>query len=164
LEGGAAGKELVELGRDTHDLFEAVEDEQRRPIREVLDQDVQCLLRALNGRSHCGSDARQHQLGLSDRLERHEYGPLRVARIQLLTDGDRKPRLADAAGTGQGDQPDPGRPQQLRDGNEVLFAPDQRRRRHRQRARAPPVGIRRWRRRAIGAIVGSPEPLAQEQR
>ena len=75
LEAGAAGEELVELGRDADDLFEVVQHEQGRRLREVLDQDVERRARALDGRAHRGGDARQHQLGLRDRRERHEHRP-----------------------------------------------------------------------------------------
>ena len=100
----AASQELIERGRDTHDLFQVVQHEEGRLVREVLDQDVQRRSRALHRRTHRGRDAGQHQLGRVDRGERHEGRPLREAVVQSLTHGDREPRLADAAWAGEGDQ------------------------------------------------------------
>jgi len=113
-------------------LFEVVQHEQRRCFREVLDQDVQGWARPVDGRAYRGGDARQHQRGLSDRSERHEHRAVRVAIIQLFTHGDRQPSLADAAGPGEGDQPDFRRLEQFRGLDDVVLAPDQRCRRHRQ--------------------------------
>ena len=104
----------------------------------------------------------QHQLGLGDRSQRHEDRALRVAIIQLGPHRDRQPGLADAAGAGEGDQPDSGRLQQLRDIGDVVLAPDQRRRGHRQRARDPPATARRGGCRTSRAAVSGREPLAQK--
>ena len=81
----------------------------------VLGHDVQRRARALDGRAQRGRDAGEHQLGLGDRSERHERRALRVAIVQVRAHGDRQPRLADAAGTGEGDQPHLRRLEQLRD-------------------------------------------------
>jgi hypothetical protein len=132
LEPGAAGQQLVEVGRDVNDLLEVVQHEQGGRFRELLDQDVQRRAHALDDHARRGGDARQHQLGLSDGLERYEHRPPRVAIVQLLAHRDRQPRLADAAGSGEGDQPDLRLREQFRDLDDVLLAPDQRRRRHRQ--------------------------------
>ncbi len=163
LEAGAAGQKLIELGRDTHDLFHVVQHEQRGRLPEVLDQDVQRSASALDGRAHRVRDARQHQLGLSDRRERHEHRPVRIAIIELFAHGDRQPRLADAAGAREGDQPDFGFLEQFRDLGDVVLPSDQRRRRQRQGALAPPVGLDGGRCRTVGGATGSREPLAQEQ-
>ena len=132
LETGAAGQELVEVGSDADDLFEVVQHEQGGRFRELLDQDVHGRACALHGHAHRGGDARQDQLGLSDGSERHEYRPLWVAIVQLLPDGDRQSRLADSARTGEGEQPDLRLREEFRDLDDVLLAPDQRRRRHRE--------------------------------
>jgi hypothetical protein len=50
---------------------------------------------------------------------------LRVAIIQLGAHSDRQPGLADAAGAGEGDQPDSGRLQQLGDIRDLVLTPDQ---------------------------------------
>ena len=51
-------------------------------------------------------EATEHQLGPIDRRKRHEHRPVRIAIIELFAHGDRQPRLADAAGAREGDQPD----------------------------------------------------------
>ncbi len=79
LEPGTAGQELVELGRHADHLLEVVEHEQRRGLFEMLDQGVDGRTRSLDGRSHRGGDAGQHQLGLSNRSERHEHRPAWIA-------------------------------------------------------------------------------------
>jgi hypothetical protein len=96
---------LVERGRDTYYLLEVVQHQQSRGLREVLGQGVEGRPRSLDGRSHNDGDARQHQLGLSDRSERDEYRTARRTVVELLTHGDCQPGLADAARTGEGDQP-----------------------------------------------------------
>jgi hypothetical protein len=100
----AASQELVERGRDTHDLFQVVEHKQGRVVREVVDQDVQRRPRPVHGRTHGRRDAGQNQLGGVDRGERHERRPPREAVVQSLAHCDGEPRLADAARAGEGDQ------------------------------------------------------------
>ena len=149
-EPGATREEPVEVGCDADDLFEVVQHEQRRRVREVLDQDVQGRAGTVDGGADDGCDARQHQRRFDDRRQRDEHRSARVAVLQSFRHGDREPRLADATGAGQGDQPDLGRLQQRRDVDDVLLPPDQRRRRHRQGPRARPVR-RRGRHRIVDA-------------
>jgi len=139
LEPAAAREELVELGGDAHDLFEVVQHEQGRRFTKMLDQDVESPPRAFDAGAHGGGDARQHELRLPDGSEGHEHCSLRVPILQLLSYGDRQSGLADAARTGEGDQPDLRRRQQGRDSHDVLLAPYQRRRRRRKRPRHPPA-------------------------
>ena len=105
--------------------------------REVLDQDVERRARALDGRAHRGGDARQHQLGLGDRSERHEHrrlagrdrpscSPTAIAsRVLPMPPGPVRVTSRTS-----------GRLEQRRHLGDVVLAPDQRRRRHRQRARS----------------------------
>ena len=81
--------------------------------------------------------------------------------VELLADGDRQPRLADAAGAAERDQPDAGA-SSSRDLGDVVLAPDQRRRRRRSERGPPPVvqGAGDAGRSARPRV----EPLAQEQR
>jgi hypothetical protein len=67
----------------------------------------------------------ENQLDLRDRFERHVSYALRVAAFQVRAHGNCEPRLADAAGTGEGDQPHPGSFEQPRDLLDVTLAPDQ---------------------------------------
>ncbi len=131
LEPGTAGQEQVELRCNPDDLLEVVEHEQRRGRFEMLDQSVDGRSRSLDGRSDRGGDARQNLVGLSNRSERYEHRPAWIAVVESLTDGDRQPRLADAARAGEGDQPRFRRLEECRDGVDVGLATDQRRRRHR---------------------------------
>ena len=76
--------------------------------------------------------------------------------------GDRQPRLADAAGTREGDQPHPRSLEQPRDLLDVALAPDEQRGYARQRTRYSPGAARRRGRRLIRAAVLGCEPLAEE--
>ena len=69
-------------------------------------------------------DTREHQLGSGDRSQRHEDRALLVAIIQLGAHRDRQPGFTDAAGAGEGDQPDSGRFKQLGDIRDLVFTPD----------------------------------------
>jgi hypothetical protein len=131
----------------------------------VLDQDVQGRAGAVEGGADGGCDARQHQRRVGDRRQRDEHRSPREAVVESFRHGDRQPRLADATGAGQGDQPDPGGLQQPRDVDDVLLASDQRRRRHRQRPRDRPVrDLRRRHPRGVDDVARGREPLAEEQR
>ena len=98
---------MVELGSDGDNLLEVVEHEQRRVVGEVLDQDIEWRPCALDHCSDRRDDPGQHQLRNVDRGERHEHGPRRRrSLLQRFGHGDRQPRLADAARTGQRHEPD----------------------------------------------------------
>jgi hypothetical protein len=132
LDTRAAGQELIERGRDPHDLFQVVQHEEGGVVREVVDQEVQHRPRAHHGRTDCRRDAGQDQLGRVDRGERHEGRALREAVVESLAGGDGEPRLADAARAGEGDEAHPGRLQKCGDLGDLALASDQRRRRHGQ--------------------------------
>ena len=101
---GTRREELIQLGCRSGHLLEVVEDEQRRGLREVLDQGVERRARALDRRADGGGDAWQHQRRIGDRRERHE---LRTAPgpVERRADRDRQPGLADATRARQRDQP-----------------------------------------------------------
>ena len=95
-------------GATLHDLLEVVQHEQGRRVRErarpgrrgrapALD-DQRPTAAAMRGSTSSGSGDR-------GRAARTRV-PCGVAIVQPLAHGDRQPRLADAAGTGEGDEPD----------------------------------------------------------
>ena len=86
-------------------LFEVVQDEQHRPLAEV---DAQRLGRRLVGRlpdTERHGDGRLHEVRILERGEVHEPDAMREQVARASRHGERKPRLAAAAGSGQGDDP-----------------------------------------------------------
>ena len=139
LEPPAAREELVELGGDTHDLFEVVQHEQGRRFTQMLDHDVESPPRAFDAGADGGGDAREHELRLGYGSEGHEHCSLRVPVLQSLGHGDGQSGLADPARAGEGDEPHLRRRQQGRDGGDVRLAPYEGRRRRRKRTRHLPA-------------------------
>src|SRR5262245_29251204 len=105
----------------------------------------------------------QNQFGPRDRFECDEGNALREPIFQVRAYGDRQPRLADSAGTREGDQPYAGSLEQPRDLLDVALASDQRRGYARQRTRYSPGGAARRRgRRSIRAVALGSESLAEK--
>ena len=99
----ARGEELIELGCRSGHLLEVVEHQQRRSLREVLDQGVERRARAFDRRSDGGGNPGQHERRIRDRRERDELGTV-PGFFDRRADRDRESGLADAAGPGQRDQ------------------------------------------------------------
>ena len=102
----AARQELVELGRDTDHLLEVVQHEQRRACSS------KCSIRASTGGrvpSMVAPTAAATRGSTSSGSAIEASGTNTVRRespiVEVLTDGDRQSRLADATRTGEGDQP-----------------------------------------------------------
>ena len=104
-DAGAADEELIELGRHAGHLLEVVEDEQRRGLREVLDQGVErrrvCprsgapTAAAMRGSTSAGS--------VIDASGTNSVR--RPAPVERGADRDRQPGLADPTRARQRDQP-----------------------------------------------------------
>ena len=133
----AASEEPVELGCDADDMLELVEDEEGRCIRHVFGHRVQRRPRALDVGAERRCDAWHHELRSRDRSERQVPGSLWVAVVEPTRHGDREPGLADPARTDEGHEPAVWRLDQAHDLVDLLVAPDERGRGHRDGALAP---------------------------
>ena len=126
--------------RDIDDLFQVVQHEQGRVVRELVDEDVQCRPLVRHGGTHRFCDAGRTSSGASIAAS-DTKAVLWEAVVQALAHGDGEPALTDAAGAGEGHQAHPGRLQQFGDLGNLALPSDQRRRGHRQRPRGTPVAL-----------------------
>ncbi len=121
-----------EGGRIDH-LLEVVEDEQEvtiaQHVHEAIDQGTFARLANAEGARDGGNDLS----GVDDRRQRDERRGIReVVPTGNLRGSDGEPGLADAAGSGQRDEPQTRLPQKREDGVGFLFATDKGTHRHRQ--------------------------------
>jgi hypothetical protein len=106
-----------------------VEDQQQALVPEEVGQEVE--EQSVAGLAHleCLSDRRQDQPWLVDRGQLYEGSTVRKAFCQRRGDVQRQSRLADPARSGQRDQTDPRRGQQVAHRRRLALAADQRRQR-----------------------------------
>ena len=103
--GGLPNQSCHDFRGRREQLFEVVQDEQHRPLAKV---DTQRLGRRLVGRlpdTEGHGDRRLHDVRILERGEVHEPDAIREQVARASRHGERKPRLAAAAGSGQGDDP-----------------------------------------------------------
>ena len=132
LKARARGDDRRERGSGIHDLLEVVDDEQKAPARELLDEvPLEIALEIEQTDGPC--DRGNHDAGVADRLERNEDDAVRELLGRRGTDRQREPGLADPAGARDCEEPDLVPSQEGYDLRDALIAPDQRRhgRRHR---------------------------------
>ncbi len=136
LQARARAQEVGDVWRGFDDLLEIVEDEEqvfrpqrggelfrRRPVGEFA-------------QAQGVGDRRDDEVGIADRREGDKHGAVGEYYFQLGSGLDGEARLADAAGTGQRDEPDLGATQEIANGNDLLFPANERRERERQGAGA----------------------------
>jgi hypothetical protein len=113
-------------------VLEVVEHEEQAPIAKSDHQAIVQRLYADVAQPEAPRDGGQDEVGVADRGEVDEDDPIGEVGRDLGGNGDRQPRLADAAGAGQGQQADGGIAHQGDDGGHFPIPGDQRRQRPRE--------------------------------
>src|SRR3954451_17702814 len=89
-------EEVTNSGCRLEQLLEVVEDEQQASIRELLDGGIVS--------ADCAIDRRQHELGITKRLEGHPDDAVRKLAGGVGRELNRKPRLPRSTRAGQRDE------------------------------------------------------------
>jgi hypothetical protein len=143
-------EQVGQQGRGLDHMLEVVDQEQQPPVLETCRQRLVQRSPLPLPHAQCLRDGGQDEAGVGDGGERDEPDAARE-RVELVEgDGDAQARLADAAGTGEGEQADVGAQQQVARGRLLVRPSDQRRERRGQvvgRAR------RRAERRHVGGMA-----------
>jgi hypothetical protein len=120
-ESRTGAEQIGNTGRRLHDVLEVVEEEEHRPIAEVV---CQLLLGAQNPRRGL-----EYQPRVAERGQRHPPDAVLVVGGELAGHLNRKASLARPSSAGESQQSDFGSAQKLEDVGELSRAPDERGRR-----------------------------------
>ena len=130
-EAGAGGQEIRHHRLRAPELLEVVEDQQRSPVAQVVAHDVGRIDVAVGaGRAAHAEAEKAHDRGrytgrVLHGVERYEEHPSREALRGAAGGLDRQPRLAHAAGAGEGDEPVLALHQELEQSGHLFVPPDE---------------------------------------
>ena len=106
LETGALAQQLRQAGCRGSHLLEVVEDQQQALLAQLPGQLAEQRLVACLGQTDGARDRREHRLGVADGREIDEEHPVLESVVMVGSGAERQSGLADAAGSGEGEQPD----------------------------------------------------------